>query len=158
MQRPPRSPDEPIITREMWWSVAIQTVVMTSATLLAFAIGLGKITLPFLTIEPGEPLARVLAFVTLASAQLARAYTARSEHFSVFTLGLFSNKYMQYAVASSIIGLLLVVYAPLLQEVFDIVPLNVTHWIIVIPLLLLPAVTAELTKIIPKRIFQRMIR
>lgn len=151
MKRPPRSPQEPIITREMWWGVAIQTIVMTTVTLLAFAIGLGKITLPFLTIEPSEQLARVLAFVTLTSAQLARAYTARSEHFPVFMLGLFSNKYMQYAVASSLIGLLLVVYIPLLQEVFDTIPMNPIHWLIVTPLLLLPAVTAELTKIILRR-------
>jgi Ca2+-transporting ATPase len=147
MQRPPRSPQESIITVEMWWGVAIQTAVMASVTLLAFAIGLGKITLPFLSIQPGEQLARVLAFVTLSFAQLGRAYTARSEHFSVFTLGLFSNKYMQYAVASSIIGVLVVVYTPPLQGIFDTVPMNLTHWLIVIPLLLFPAMAAELTKI-----------
>lgn len=151
MRRPPRSPQEPIITREMWWGVVVQTIVMTGTTLFAYAVGLGKITLPFLTIVPGEQLARVLAFVTLASAQLARAYTARSEHFSVFRIGLFSNRYMQYATASSLLGLLLVVYAPPLQGIFDTVPMNLTHWIIVIPLLLLPALVAELTKIIVKR-------
>jgi len=150
MQRPPRSPQEPIITRAMWWGVAIQTVVMAAVTLLAFAIGLGKITLPFLSIQSGEPLAHVMAFATLSFAQLGRAYTARSEHFSVFALGVFSNKYMQYAVASSMIGLLVVVYAPPLQSVFDTMPLNITHWLIVIPLLLFPAVVAELTKFILK--------
>ncbi|MCL4880386.1 MAG: calcium-translocating P-type ATPase, PMCA-type [Anaerolineae bacterium] len=148
MERPPRSPQEPIITHEMWLNVAIQTIVMTGATLLVFAIGLGRIELPFVTIQPGEQTARVMAFVTLSSAQLARAYTARSEHFSIFRLGVFSNKYMQYAVASSFVGLLIVIYVPPLQGIFDTITMNLNHWLIMLPLLLLPAVIAEVTKIV----------
>jgi Ca2+-transporting ATPase len=151
MNQPPRSPQEPIITRSMWLNIALQGTVMTSVTLLAFAIGLGRITLPFLSVQPGEDLARVMAFITLSAAQLARAYTARSEHIPLFTLGIFSNRYMQYAVASSIIGLLIVVYLPPLQGVFDTVAVNLAQWVVVIPLLLLPAVTAELTKYLVAR-------
>ena len=88
-----------------------------------------------------------MAFVVLSGSQLARAYSSRSERFSLFTIGVFSNRYMQYAVASSVVGLLLVIYVPFLQTIFDTLPLELAHWLIVLPLLLIPTVVAELTKV-----------
>ena len=46
--------------------------------------------------------AETMAFVTLSLCELFRAYTVRSERVSVFRLGVFSNKYMQYAVGASL--------------------------------------------------------
>lgn len=145
MARPPRSPDEPIVNKDMVIGMIVQTIVMTAVTLLAFAIGRGDIELSFVK-ETSEALGRTMAFVTLSAAQLARAYSTRSELFSIFKIGPFSNKYMQYAVLSSGVGLLLVLYIPFLRDIFDTTLLNGSHWAILIPLLLFPTVIAELTK------------
>jgi hypothetical protein len=53
---------------------------------------------------------------------------------------------MQYAFASSAIGLLLVIYVPFLQDVFETVALTGGEWLIVLPLLVLTTIVAELTK------------
>ncbi|HQE18776.1 MAG TPA: cation-translocating P-type ATPase C-terminal domain-containing protein, partial [Aggregatilineales bacterium] len=71
----------------------------------------------------------------------------RSEIYSIFQIGVFSNKYMQYAVFASIALLLAVVYIPFLQPVFDTVPLSLLDWAEIIPLMLVPSIAAELYKL-----------
>ncbi len=63
-------------------------------------------------------------------------------------IGLFSNRWMFYAVASSLLLLLAVIYIPFLQPIFDTVPLGWQEWRVVLPLLFVPAIVAELTKMI----------
>ena len=147
MDHPPRSPEEPIINKDMQIGMVIQTIVMTAVTLLAFAIGHGDIDIGLISKgAAGEELARTMAFLTLSAAQLVRAYSSRSEIFTLFEIGVFTNKYMQWAVASSFIGLLVVIYIPFLANIFDTIPLTLNEWLILIPLFSLPTVVAELTK------------
>ena len=47
--------------------------------------------------------------------ELFRAYTVRSERASIFRIGVFSNKWMQYAVGVSLLLLFLVTSVPFLQ-------------------------------------------
>ncbi len=138
MSRPPRRPDEPIIDGTMITGIAVQTVFITAATLGAFFVGLSR----FGNITD----AQTMAFVTLSSSELLRAYTARSEHLSIFKLGVFSNPYMQMAIGSSILLLMLVVYVPFLQPIFNTFPLTGREWVIILPLILLPSVAAEVNK------------
>lgn len=144
MDRPPREPDEPIINIDMQIGMVIQTIVMTLVTLIAFWVGHGDIKIS--GIDPSLTLAQTMAFITLSLAQVVRAYSSRSELFTMFKIGLFSNKYMQYAFATSFGGLLLVLYLPFLQGIFDTTAPTILHWAIMLPLLLLPTVFAELTK------------
>ncbi len=140
MDQPPRDPNQPIIDYDMRVGMLIQTIVITVATLGAFVLGRW--------IEPDSwKLAQTMAFVTLSSSELLRAYTARSELYPLIKIGIFSNKYMQYAVALSIVLLLLVLYVPFLSNVFDTEPLTALHWAYIIPLIALPSVVAELTKV-----------
>ncbi len=141
MERPPRPVHEPIINRLMTIGISVQTVAITAVVLTAFYIGRMW--------DPMNPLlGQTMAFVTLSASELARAYTARSERASLFRLGVFSNKYMQYAVAASVILLLSVVYIPFLQPIFDTVALGTREWALALPLLLLPSIAAEITKAI----------
>jgi Ca2+-transporting ATPase len=100
-------------------------------------------------------LARTMAFVTLSSSELVRAYTARSEIYALLKIGIFSNKYMQYAVSTSVILLLMVIYVPFLRSVFNTVVLSPSHWLFLIPLILLPSVAAELTKVYLRRLHEK---
>jgi len=59
---------------------------------------------------------------------------------------------MVIAVAASLVLLLLVAYVPFLRPIFDTVPLGWAQWRIVGPLLLVPAVSAEITRIIMQRL------
>jgi Ca2+-transporting ATPase len=78
--------------------------------------------------------------------ELFRAYTVRSERLSVFKLGVFSNKYMQYAVGLSILLLVLVVSVPFLQPIFNTHFPNLREWSVIIAFSFVPAVAEEVTK------------
>jgi Ca2+-transporting ATPase len=89
-----------------------------------------------------------MAFVTLSFSELMRAFTARSERVPILKVGLFNNKVMNWAILSSLVLLLGVVYLPFLQGIFDTMPLSWTQWQVILPLLLGPSIAAELTKVI----------
>ena len=151
MEQPPRPVHEPIINRFMLVGIAVQTVAITAVVLIAYYIGR-------LWDPSNLALARTMAFVTLSASELVRSYTARSERVSVLRLGIFSNKYMQYAVLLSIVLLLSVVYVPFLQLIFDTVSLGVQEWAVIFPLLLVPGIAAEITKAFARlRIRQRAV-
>src|SRR3970282_2167324 len=90
--------------------------------------------------------AETMAFVTLSLAELFRAYTVRSERASLFSIGVFSNRYMQYAVGLSITLLLLVTSVPFLQPIFNTHFLSPREWGVVVGLALIPAIAEEITK------------
>jgi Ca2+-transporting ATPase len=142
MKQKPRRRDEPIIDGEMRIGIVVQTIVKTVATLSAYLIGLSL----FPSTSDHNLVAATMAFVTLGMCELARAYTARSEHYSMFHGGVFSNKNMNVAVLISAVLLLGVVYIPGLQGIFETATLGIEHWQYVLPLALLPAVAAEITK------------
>ena len=138
MEQPPRDPEEPILNRFMLIGISIQTVAITAVTLGAYWIGLRYF----------PEMATTMAFVTLSFSELLRAFTARSERVPVLKIGVFKNKVMNWAILSSLVLLLAVIYLPFLQGIFDTVPLGWTQWEIILPLLLGPSIAAELTKVI----------
>lgn len=141
MNQPPRPPREPIINRFMQTGIAVQTVAITSVTLLAFFIGMQK--------YPATPeLARTMAFATLSFSELLRAFTARSERYPLLRIGVFTNRYMNLAVLSSLVLLIGVLYTPFLNTIFDTTPLGWAQWQLLLPLLIIPSIAAELTKFI----------
>lgn len=136
LQRRPRNRAEPIIDRRMTAGIIVQSVALTAVTLFAYTLGQRGSA-------PDLSLAQTMAFVTLSSAELLRAYTARSERYLLTHLGFFSNPTMQYAVGASFLLLLLVVYVPFLQPIFNTVALGAGDWAKLIPLILLPSLVAE---------------
>jgi Ca2+-transporting ATPase len=137
MQRKPRPVTEPIINRSMLIGIGTMTVVLTAVVLYVYRLGIAW---------EGIDLGHSMAFVTLAFAQLPIAYTARSERYPLHRIGVFSNVWMQRAVVVSIALLLIVIYVPFLQEPFNTVALPWRAWQVILPLIFLPALTAEATK------------
>jgi len=136
MDTPPRPVSEAIINREMWARIGIQTVAIAAVTLTAYFIGL--------RFFPES--ARTMAFATISFSELLRAFTSRSDRYPLLKVGIFTNRAMLYAVATSALLLIVVIYVPFLQPIFDTVSLGATQWAIIAPLLLVPALVAELTK------------
>ena len=165
MHRRPRAKNEPIINKTMGIGITVQTFAQTGAALLAFGLGLlwhlearaGLTGNPLVYILQHDwrgvdvQTAETMAFLTLSFAELFRAYTVRSERASLFRIGIFSNKYMQYAVVLSIVLLLLVSNVPFLQPIFNTHFLNGTEWLVVLGLALIPAVAEEITKFFLRR-------
>ena len=143
MDVPPRPSDEPIINRMMSVGIIVQTIAITAITLGAYLIGL------FVIPSEGDayPAAATMAFITLSFSELLRAFTARSERYPILKVGLFTNKSMNWAVVTSSILLLGVLYIPGLNTIFSTIPLTWEHWQYLLPLLFVPAIAAELTKV-----------
>ena len=140
MQNKPRPPKEPIINSEMWLGVVVQTIAITAVTLSAYALGLRE----------SQAVAGTMAFLTLSMSELLRAYTARSERYPLFRIGVFTNRWMNLAVLFSLVLLLMVVYIPFFNPIFDTVALGWAQWKFVLPLLIVPSVAAEVVKAIQR--------
>ncbi|MDO9302194.1 MAG: cation-translocating P-type ATPase [Anaerolineales bacterium] len=167
MDQKPRAKSEPIVNRSMGVGIAVQTIVQTGSVLGAFVLGLAwhlgaGTTIPYGTNMLSFVLAydwrgvdvqtaETMAFVTLSLAELFRAYTVRSERASLFQIGIFSNKYMQYAVGLSITLLLIVSAVPFLQPIFNTHFLTGREWGVVLGLAIMPAVAEEITKFFLRR-------
>ncbi len=140
MKYPPRSPQEPVINRDMAIGIGVIGLVDALAVLGVFFLALQR--------YPGELMAaQTIAFVTLCSSELIRAFTARSEHHSIFTIGVFSNRAMVWAVGVSFLLVLLVVYVPFLQPFFDTVPLTPGDWLFMAPFFFASPMAMELLKV-----------
>ncbi|MGD8624031.1 MAG: cation-translocating P-type ATPase [Anaerolineae bacterium] len=141
MIQKPRPVNEPIINRNMIVGIAVQTVAITVAVLIAFRLGLSD----------GETHARTMAFATLSISELLRAYTSRSERYSVFAIGVFSNRWMQWAVLTSLVILMAIIYVPFLDPIFDTTFLTLQDWLVMLPLILVPSIAAEANKWVLRR-------
>jgi Ca2+-transporting ATPase len=140
MKHQPRPPKEPVINRDMAIGIGVIAVVDAIAILLAFYFGLQR--------YPGHlEAAQTIAFVTLCTSELIRAYTARSEYHSVFAIGVFSNKWMNWAVLASFLLVLAVVYVPPLRPFFDTVPLTLDDWLLMFPFFFASPIAMELVKV-----------
>jgi Ca2+-transporting ATPase len=141
MRQRPRPKQEPIINRLMVTRIAVITVALTAVVLTAYQIGL----------RTSIGLAETMAFVTLALAELPIAYTSRSERYPLFKLGMFGNRWMQAAVGLSLTLILAVVYVPFFNVPFNTVPLTLNDWLIILPLIIIPAAVAEISKFFVRR-------
>ena len=150
MDQQPRDPQEPLLNSNMKKMIVVQSSVLTFAVLGSFCYALANLTPNFQFGAPLTPdidlsMARTFAFATMISAELLRAYTTRSEHYSVFKIGLFSNKYMNIGVGVSFSLLMLALYGPL-HEIFRTQILGLKEWSIVGGFAILPFVAGELGK------------
>ena len=75
----------------------------------------------------------------------------RSERASIFRIGVFSNKWMQYAVGASIFLLFIVTAVPFLQPIFNTHFPSLQEWGTIVGLALIPAVAEEITKFFLRR-------
>lgn len=129
MNRAPRSKDESIFARGLGWTIlgrGTYIALISIATFLIAFLGAANQDADALA------LARTMAFTTLVLAQLFYVFECRSERFSPFELGFFKNKFLILAVLSSVVMQISVLYLPILQNIFQTVPLNPWQWLIII--------------------------
>ncbi len=139
MDIPPRPSHEPIINKPMRTGIFTQTIFLTAVTLTAYLVGLNQ--------YPEDiTIARTMAFLALALAELPLAFVVRSERYPLLKIGPFTNKLMNIATSISFLLLLMVVYVPFFQPIFKTYPLGWEHWMVLLPLIAIPAIGAELVK------------
>jgi Ca2+-transporting ATPase len=108
MTRPPRPPAEGVFARGLWQHAALVGLLIGGLTLAVHAWARAR----------GDPHGQTMAFTVLTLAQMGHVLAVRSEHTSLFALGLRSNLPLLAAVLLSVALQLAVIYLPLVQPIF----------------------------------------
>ncbi|MBC7088149.1 MAG: cation-translocating P-type ATPase [Tissierellales bacterium] len=145
MMHPPRDPDEPILDKRLLLSVSFQSLSIAAASLLSF--WWAQNTFGTENLVP----VRTVVFATLITAELLRAYSSRSQKYTLFRIGFFTNRQMVVATLTAFVLLLAVLYVPFLQDIFYTQGLTFNEWRIIIPLAFIPLVIGELSKVLVSR-------
>jgi sarco/endoplasmic reticulum calcium-translocating P-type ATPase len=131
MNRKPRPKNESIFAHGLGWIILGRGTYIAAITIASFLIGFLWCRINGME---GLPLARSMAFTTLVFAQLFYVFECRSEVYSPFELGFFTNKYLVGAVSCSICMQLTAIYVPFMQTVFRTVALSWWEWAVIIAL------------------------
>src|SRR5699024_4308055 len=94
--------------------------------------------------------ARTITFATLITAELLRAYSSRSQRFTLAKIGIFSNKSMVKATLLAFGLLLVVLYIPFMQDIFYTFSLGLSDWGIVLCFAFIPLIAGEIVKMVQK--------
>ncbi|WP_067728365.1 calcium-translocating P-type ATPase, SERCA-type [Oceanobacillus damuensis] len=138
MKRDPRNPREGIFSRGLGYKIISRGILIGTVTLIGFVVTYQN--------NPDNLIfAQTTAFTILVLAQLIHVFDCRSEH-SIFARNPFENIYLVFAVISSLLLLLVVVYWPPLQPIFHTVSLSLTDWMLVTALAAIPTVLFGFTK------------
>jgi len=134
MERPPRGQKEGVFADSVGFNIIYQGVLIALITLAAYFI---------VDIWGGHAHAMTSAFLTLNMCEVFQAFTLRSLKQSVFTLKT-HNKVLWGAIAFSLIATLLVIYVPILADIFSLEPLSARELILslVLAILVIPVVEA----------------
>lgn len=151
MELKPRGAKEPILNKSMIWGIVVQSSALVIAVLGAYLIGLHRYP-DYLTNPEHLMFARTYAFATLISAELIASYSSRSERYTVFKLGMFSNKIIVWASLLSFALLGAVIYIPILRPVFGTVFLTGWDWGVIVMLCGIPFLAYELYKAIANKV------
>ncbi|WP_311516714.1 cation-translocating P-type ATPase [uncultured Anaerococcus sp.] len=144
MEEDPRDPRESIISGETRTNLISQSIYITVAVLFAYLVGLKWI---FPNSIEG---AHTMVFATLITSELLRAFSVRSNKFTLKELGFTSNPQLIKATLLSFALLLVVMYIPVLTKLFEVVSLT-WEWIPVLILSLIPLVLGEVAKLIRRK-------
>jgi P-type Ca2+ transporter type 2C len=120
LKQKPVNPKEKILNKEILPFLLINALLMTLLALGAF-----HWFLP-VSLEKG----RSAAFLIMAMSQLFNVFNMRSLRLSVFTIGMFSNKYINIALVASLIMQLMIIEVPFFETLFQFDPISLTEFLV----------------------------
>ena len=139
MSRPPRAPKQPLLTFPLIMRTGLVSLIM-----LVGALGLFLWELR--AEQAGLAVARTVAVNTIVLVQIIYLFSCRSLHHSIFSIGLFTNR---WAIAGSLAMLgaqLLFTYLPLMNILFHSAPIDVGSWLRIVGISAFAFVAVEFEK------------
>ncbi|WP_409149590.1 cation-translocating P-type ATPase [Sphingobacterium sp. BS-2] len=154
MKEKPRELNENFFSHGGTQRVVVAGILIGLLTAAAFLIGYFEHGYnPFNDQIPEEihSYARTMAFLTIIACQLFYSLSFRSEHKSIFKVGIFSNKYLVFAIILGFALQLLVLFVPVLRESFKLQIIGINDWLKVLGFGLVPLFVNELFKLIKNK-------
>jgi Ca2+-transporting ATPase len=131
MHRPPRNPQEPILTRRHWVEMGGFSALITFSVLGVMAIALAGLGM-------ARERAVTISFLTLAFAQLWHVFNMRDQGTGFIDNEIVRNPWVWGALVLCAVLLLAAVYLPGLNTVLKVVDPGLTGWGLVLGASLLP--------------------
>ncbi len=122
--------------------VILHGIYITIATIVAYQIGLRT---------DSHIVGQTMAFTVLAMSQLFHAFNQRSNTESVLSTGNGRNKQLILAIIASFAVIGIILFVPLMRNIFSLTLLKPIEWVITIGLSLLPLILVEITKFIKRK-------
>jgi P-type Ca2+ transporter type 2C len=145
MNRPPRPPEEAVLTRKRGLRIVYHGFLITAVSLLAFWI-------IYRGDESQVDRARTVTFAVSAFSQLFFAIGCRSQRYTMPELGLLSNPWLLGSIVASGLLQLAIMNVPLTQKVFAVSDHLTWEWLLILGLSLTPVTVIELIKVIAARV------
>lgn len=124
MNRPPRDPSEPIITRSLWISTINYGLCITAAVIGITLYSHYILDLPSVEVNN-------MAFYTLILAQLLHVFNMPHRYISFFNNEVTRNLWVWGALLLSVIIMVLAYFSSLLREVLSLVALSIEQFILI---------------------------
>lgn len=138
MNEKPRDINSPILNKSFALEVLIEGLLITLGTMTAFHIGLST----------GDTMvASTMAFATLCLSRLLHGFNSRSSE-SIFRIGVFSNRYLWFAIILGFLLLELILRFNPLMRVFEVAALTSNQHFIVYALSFMPLVLIQIYKLL----------
>jgi Ca2+-transporting ATPase len=145
MQKPPRDPDKPIITKNHWLETIIYGFMLTFTVLGAFSIALYVLNI-------GEIRAVSISFLTLAFVQLWHVLNMRDLGTNLIKNEVITNKYIWGAIALSVLLILTATYLPGLNTVLKTVDPGPEGWLLILGMSIIPLILGQIWRSLGKEI------
>ncbi|MFQ9246090.1 MAG: cation-translocating P-type ATPase [Clostridium paraputrificum] len=136
----PRDSKESILTKDFMIEIAFEGLLIAIFTIIAFHIGLST---------GNKEIASTMAFSTLCLARLFHGFNCRGKK-SVFSLGVFSNKFSWYAFGTGLVFLNAVLFIPPLQNLFQVASLSSSLVLAIYLLSFFPTLVIQVYKVFAK--------
>lgn len=119
LKNPPVNPRENIINRDILPFLFLNTIFMTGLAMTGFLYYLPQ----------GLEKARTIVFIILAFTQLFNVFNMRNLKGSAFKVGLFSNKWVNYALFISVSIQVLIIEVPYLARLFEFQNISILEFL-----------------------------
>jgi magnesium-transporting ATPase (P-type) len=150
MERPPRNPTEPLITRMLALQIAFVSLLLVGATFAVFEWELAR--------TGSLEMARTAAVNMLVAGELVYLFNVRHFTASALHRKLLTGNPMALWMGLALIGLqLLMTYAPPLQHLFKTAALDIASWLVIGPLALVLFLAVEAQKALLRRFHVRSL-
>ncbi|WP_445371555.1 cation-transporting P-type ATPase [Methylomonas sp. HW2-6] len=147
MQRQPRNPEQPILTRHLLFRICLVGVL-----LLAGAFGLFEWEL---TQQATLAKARTVSVNVFVFGELFYLFNCRSLRYSMFKVGVFSNPWVLVGVSAMIALQLLFTYWPVMQQLFGSAAIGQDEWLLILAVSLAIYAIVGLEKLLLRRFGRR---
>ncbi|WP_242274091.1 cation-translocating P-type ATPase [Bacillus cereus group sp. BfR-BA-01310] len=95
--------------------------------------------------------AQTMAFVVLSFSQLVHSFNLRSRTKSIFSIGIFTNKYLVFSLLIGVLMQVCIISIPPLANIFGVHALTIQDWGFVLLLSIIPLVVNEIIKLFKRK-------